>query len=343
MTTSAAETTRILSSRGSLAVLISTGIVVVAEIAVLWAVAARRPTRDDVFGPAQVIAASPGGSVATAGAPDVNPKIWSSDGAEISSLQFAPNDRFLAATLNGNVGKRVLLIEIETGNLVVNVPVDRRVLSCFTTASDTLAIYTAHVDFPAHLSDGIVTIYRVEDGTKEVETAAPNGWQLVKAIGLSQNGRILAAHVYPWNPESREAFDIQTQQPVPYESGDYLWSSGHLSPDGELYSMGGWPGPGVRIRRFGSAEAVSFCLRDALPAVASSFSDDSRLWATAYDDGALVVWDIHEIGKAGRPLLIKDGFSNCTAFAMSHDLTRLAYANNDGSLRITPLDLPALE
>jgi WD40 repeat protein len=101
--------------------------------------------------------------------------------------------------------------------------------------------------------------------------------------------------------------------------------------------MGGWPGPGVRIRRFGTHELIGFCLRDSLPAVGSSFSADNRLWATAYDDGVFAVWNVHDSRK---PLLEKTGFDKCTGFALSHDLKQLAYADDDGTIRMLPLDLP---
>lgn len=103
------------------------------------------------------------------------------------------------------------------------------------------------------------------------------------------------------------------------------------------------PGPGVRIRRIGSGELAGFCLRDVLPKVSSSFSDDNRLWATAYDDGMFVVGDIHEAVQRGREALVQNGFNDCMAFAMSHDLKHLAYAKSDGMIRTQSLELPTIK
>jgi WD40 repeat protein len=277
------------------------------------------------------------------------PAIWSNDGEQIWSLQISPNDRYLVAHVYSKGGlniRRVLVIEMETSKVVVEAPAHFRALSCFVPASNAVAIYTTGPDALASASAGTVAMYGFDGRTKkgEIEITPPGGWQLVRAIGISQDGRILVALLHSTSPASRRAWDIETQDPVPFEPGKYFWTGDGLSPDGALCSMGGWPGPGVRIRRFDSGEPVSFCLRDTIPAVGSSFSDDGRLWATIYNDGMFVAWDIREnVDKIGRGLLKKDGFKNCTAFAMSHDLKRIVYAENDGSIRKMPLELPPSE
>src|SRR6185369_5356766 len=106
---------------------------------------------------------------------------------------------------------------------------------------------------------------------------APGYWQAVDAIAISRDGRSLAAYL---ERKHRKAWDLETHESISFEPDRYNWCE-RLSPDGDLYSIGGWPGPGVRIRRFPSGELVSFCFHDSLPAVTSSFADEGRLWATA--------------------------------------------------------------
>jgi WD40 repeat protein len=272
--------------------------------------------------------------------------IWTEDDTVVLSLQLSPDDSYLAAIV-GPVGefypKRVLLIERRTGAVLVDTPSHFRVRTCFTQASDALLVY-APDSYPfTGATRGVVSVYSAINGTKttEIDVTGPGGWQGIDAIGVSWDGRTLAVLPITRVPESRKAWDLETRQPVAFEEGAYLWNGAGLSPNGELYSMGGWPGPGVRIRRFGTDQLVSFCLRDALPAVPSSFSDNNRLWATAYDDGVFTVWDIQERqDSTGKVLFVKNGFNRCTAFALSHDLKQLAFAENDGTIRISPLDLP---
>jgi hypothetical protein len=318
--------------------------------ALLWSAEARRPTRDDLFGP--VLRTETSNTADGADGSDVGrrndrePPIWVESETRVWMLQLSPDDKYLAAGV-GRAGEhfstRVLLIERRSGAVLVETPAYFRVRTCFTAASDALLVYTPDT-YPFTLETrGVVSVYSVVDGTKtnEIDVTGPGRWQDVEAISVSGDGRTLAILPGVKTPESRKAWDLDSRQSVAFKEGAYHWYGAGLSPNGELYSMGGWPGPGVRIRRFGSSELVSFCLRDALPAVGSSLSDDNRFWATAYDDGAFVVWDIRERQNfTGVPLVVKAGFDHCTAFALSHDLTQIAYAEDDGTIRMQPLQLP---
>lgn len=77
------------------------------------------------------------------------------------------------------------------------------------------------------------------------------------------------------------------------------------------------------------------------PSVESGFSEDCRMWSAVYRNGKFIVWDIRE--EKGRPIVEKDGFENCTAIAISHDMKSLAVAENDGTIHLEPVEIPALE
>ena len=330
------------------ALTLSTGAALIV-IVTMWTLSARR---DEVFESPSTLSATPHRELPTASAvADFNPTIWASDRAQIASLQMSPNDKYLAARVSRNQSPQdshLLVIEVESRRIILDIlnAAVSRVLICFAPTSDAVAVYSPENDAPAGSPRGVLTIYRLRDKAKkfELDITRPGYAPAVYAIGISHDARSVAAQYYSDSSfERSKAWDIDSKGSAPIESTNYSWVGGHFSPNGDRYSIGGWPGPGVRIGRCSTGEVVSYCLRDALPAVASSFADDGRLWSTVYDDGKLVVWDVREIPeKVARPLLLKGGFRTCTAFSLSHSLKHLIYGKSDGTIRMMPLRVPPL-
>jgi hypothetical protein len=139
-----------VASSGSRRVVILTLALTAIAIAILWVVAARRQTRDDVFEPVRPVKTSSG--TATHDGPDVGrrnnrePPIWDKRDAIVSTLRLSPDDRYLAAIVGQGDGEhfemRVLLIERRTGTVLVDTPGYFRVRTCFTPVSDALVVYT---------------------------------------------------------------------------------------------------------------------------------------------------------------------------------------------------------
>src|SRR5438477_3620026 len=100
----------------SLLILLSMLVLVVLATSALWAVAARRRTREDMFAlPEKVSAELLADDAAVAEPDDTNPVIWAAGGAVIGSLQFAKNDRLLCAiigTKDDRVDWRAVVIEV---------------------------------------------------------------------------------------------------------------------------------------------------------------------------------------------------------------------------------------
>ena len=269
------------------------------------------------------------------------PPIWVEKESTIWQLMLSSIDKYLAvvtARTSEERRYRVRVLEMQTRQVVVDVPAFSRLRICFSPASDSFAVFSAGTYPFSKTTRGIASLYSLIDRAKttEMDVTGPGNWQMVEAIGLSKNGTKLA--VQPFS-QSRTAWDWEAREPIEFDEGDsYRWSGAGLSPDGSLYSIGGWPGPGVRIRSSKTDELVGFCLRDALPAISSSFSDDNRLWATGYDDGVFAIWDIQSDSRG--PLLKKTGFDHCTAFALSHALNQLVVAIDDGTIRLLPLKFP---
>lgn len=317
----------VASSAGILAAIVAAG---------LWSVAARRPSRDDLFSSAEPRAAQPrvGRSVFEV-ADDPGQPIWKDQRAEICSLEFSPDDRLIAAWIQtkedwshpydrSTGDMRLVLIEIDSKRVVWEI---RRhcspVVSLFTPKGDAIAVP----------SRGIVSLYDVATGAliREISVRDAKDHLAVAAIGFSRDGLRLACMKSSQTPESCFALEIATGEPVPYEPGEYIWRGGGISPNGDMYNL-------PRSPKFPPLEALSTA--STTFASAAGFSCDGNLYAVIYANGLLVVWDIAEMAeKRGRILLTTVGFRNCQGLAISHAENRIACATNDGTIKIAPLNL----
>ena len=283
--------------------------------------------------------------------------LWSGEGIEIHRLQFSPDDKYLVAVLYNSAAqsladrltRRVIVVDSGSGKTVLDATELQPVAIAFADGSRSVAVLSR--DMFKHRF--ILKVREIDSTAVKFETETRTGgvdpW--AQSIGTLPGRRILAVRTWEdasGNDETYSAWDLATGEAVAFIPGNYTWSGGWVSPNGELIAHGGWPGPGIRISRASLNEsgrrAVSFCMpedkkhsrdrRHQWPGT-STFSPDSTRFLVAYEDGSLVDWKIID-GAEAQPTQIGDAgaFENCTSIALSQAGDRLAYAMSDGTIRI---------
>ena len=334
----------------TLAVVLPTFLLALVVSVALWAVAARRPTPADLFAkPTPKTAESRGGRSSSDDPDDPERPIWAEKRAEVLSLGFAPNDELLAALVGTHkdwtrqytpaAALRLILVNVKKRRVVWEIEPDCQPITfLFSPMGDAIAVP----------SRGIVALYDIGTGskTREISVTRAGEYPCVAAIGFSHDGRNLAYLKHPKSPENRYAIELATGKEASYEAGEYIWRGGGISRNGQCYGWDGFP-------KFPELESLPAkyepipCLENhwalgrASMFADAALSDDGKMYAAIHFKGVLAVWDLGTMADGRAHLkLMKQGFNKCNAIAISHAKNRIAYASEEGSIKVAPLDLP---
>jgi hypothetical protein len=341
-----------ISCGRTLGAILATTLLAAVEAATLWAVAARRPMRADLFAPPPAVTAktdSVGSAADTADA--LGRAIWADRRMEVWSLEFSPNDDLLAVWVrrkddwshpfDGAGAPQLVLIRANDGHVLWEAAPDCwPVFSLFAPVGHAIAVPSRRV----------ILLYDVTTGRKirEIPVTGPGEYPHLAGIGFSRDGRNLAWLKHPPSPDNRHALELATGREVPYEGGDYLWRGDFVRPDGEIRGSGPRPFPDPELLP-AEFEPIPGLENHWAPGRASLFlcgtiSTDGTLYAEVNAKGVLAVWSMRTTDGDRAPLiLMKHGVDNCEAIAISHSRTTLAFATDDGTIRIAPLELPGGE
>jgi hypothetical protein len=294
-----------------------------------------------------------GGSLILREADPGHQTFWAGEGVIFSDLALSSDDKYLGAVLSKTgprniddmIWRRVAVFDVESGNSVLDVRALWPIAIRFVEGRKAIAVLSR--DVIANRTS--LTVYGIDSKALPLSIDCDCDTRTFTDcfLGVSHDGDHLALWTLDRSQkEEFSAWETETGKSVAFNPGDYVWSGGEISPNGELLAHGGWPGPGIRISRAqleadGYRECVAFCLRDHgefsykhdSPA-AISFSQDSNRFLVVYRDGTLIDWTISS-GPQPRAVQIgnEGAFQNCTSVAVSHVGTRVFYAINDGLIR----------
>jgi WD40 repeat protein len=158
----------------------------------------------------------------------------------------------------------------------------------------------------------------------------PMGGSNAFEVAFAANGKLL--YISDQNGKSR-IWDIATQLPIRNAVAGGFPDA--FSPDGKVIAI-----PGGTLRegkvqlwdsaagqRIGAAMTVG-----TQPEAAAAFSPDSKILATADDDGTIRLWDVATQQEIGTPMTA--GAAPVYSAAFSPDGTMLATADGDGTTRL---------
>jgi WD40 repeat protein len=296
--------------------------------------------------------------------------VWRQAGIIAAGLEFSPDERYLTAILyksgeksvEDRLRQRVMVIDSATGTKLLDVSELRPLALSFRSDNRSIAVLA----YDIRRGRQLVNIY--DFGERKLSLANDLPFFGDCFLGNSVDGRSVA--LQRWSEGTKEtylAWDAKSGESIAYPGGEFRWAGGSMSPDGELWLMGGRVTPCIHVFQSHAEEGqgrrnVSFCHRAEADAQfmpsrtaqrpvddeardrhdrpeAVSFTPDSKRLLIVYGDGTLIDYRIAD-GMHPRAVQIgTDGtFAHCVSVALSPSGKHLAYSLEDGSIRLARID-----